>query len=242
MFAINIIMSANPFYDAYYNSDLVGKLIFLSIIFTSIVSWIILCQKFWHSSVARSNSNNFYQYFQKNKNNPLTLEWHGKGRNPFWELYVVLKRQAQDILNKNQKFSIKEGQKAYLSSADIETMEAHLMSTVSGKTMELEKNLFILSTIVGLAPLLGLLGTVWGILVTFSDMQANPLSGSSHAMLHGLSLALTTTVLGLVAAIPALIAYNWLRAKIRLFETEMEGFSTEMLSSVELQWRKVELS
>jgi biopolymer transport protein TolQ len=66
--------------------------------------------------------------------------------------------------------------------------------------------------------------------------------GSSHQMvLSGLSLALATTVLGLIDAIPALIGYNYLKNGIRDFNTEMEEFANEILASVEMQYRKVDV-
>ncbi len=105
------------------------------------------------------------------------------------------------------------------------------------QTKFLEKNLFILATIVSLAPFLGLLGTVWGILTTFSQLQ---MQGGSQVVLGGLSMALATTVLGLIDAIPALVGYSFLKNKIREFQTDMDGFATEMLATVELQYRKVD--
>jgi biopolymer transport protein TolQ len=242
MYAINCLFAANPFYDSYYHSDLLGKMIFLSIIFTSIIGWVILILKFWVTRVCSKNSKNFYNYFLQNRNHPLNLDWKQSKDNPFFEIYKVLKQKTVDLLNKNRRFGGEGQQATFLSSTDIEYIESHLLSTVAGQVKNLEANLFILATIVGLAPLLGLLGTVWGILITFSDLQTNPLGGSNQMMLHGLSLALTTTVLGLVAAIPALIAHNWLKNGIRGFETEMEGFSTEALAAVELQYRKVNFS
>lgn len=115
------------------------------------------------------------------------------------------------------------------------------MTTVTNETKFLEKNLFILATIVSLAPFLGLLGTVWGILTTFSELQSQA-AGSTHQMvLGGLSLALATTVLGLIDAIPALIGYNYLKNNIRDFETDMESFANEILASVEMQYRQVDV-
>ena len=71
-------------------------------------------------------------------------------------------------------------------------------------------------------------------------MQA--LGGGGHAsVLSGLSLALATTVLGLLDAIPALIGYNYLKNSIRDFQTDMESYSNEMLASVELQYRRVDV-
>ena len=99
----------------------------------------------------------------------------------------------------------------------------------------------MLSTIVTLAPFLGLLGTVWGILVAFNELQGGASLGSSTALLGGLSTALTTTVLGLLIAIPALIGYNYLKNAIRSYEKEMEDFGGYLTAQVELQYRQVDL-
>ena len=131
---------------------------------------------------------------------------------------------------------------SYMSAADIDFVQSHLMIAVANQTKFLEKNLFMLSTIVSLAPFLGLLGTVWGILTTFSAMQTEA-AGSAHSMvLGGISLALATTVLGLIDAIPALIGYNYLKNSVRDFQTDMEGFSNELLATVEIYYRKVDVS
>jgi biopolymer transport protein TolQ len=193
-----------------------------------------------------------YAIFQLQKQNPLNLDCNSVAKNqianPFQEIYSVLKKHTIDILNKNRRFSQKSQKQAqnpevsYLSPSDIDFVDAHLATNVAHQTKNLEKNLFILATVVSLAPFLGLLGTVWGILTTFSELQTQG-GGSTHQMvLGGLSLALATTVLGLVDAIPALIGYNYLKNNIRDFEIEMEGFSTEILACVEMQYRQVDLS
>lgn len=243
-------IGSNPFFDAYVQSDVLGKLIFIGLLALSICSWIILIHKCWQTYLARKYSIQFHEAFQLQKLNPLSLDCDGslrrKSPNPFFDLYLILKKYTLELLNKNRRFgqmsnnALSENGTSYLSPSDIDFVESHLMSTVASQTKNLEKNLFILSTIVSLAPFLGLLGTVWGILTTFSELQAQT-SGSTHQMvLGGLSLALATTVLGLLDAIPALIGYNYLKNAIRDFETEMEGFSTEILASVEMQYRKVD--
>jgi len=164
-----------------------------------------------------------------------------------WEPFSAERIKTIEILNKNRRFAqLNKGSgsetASYLSPSDIEFVESHLLSTVSSQTSNLEKNLYVLSTVVSLAPFLGLLGTVWGILTTFSELQSLS-TGSTHQMvLGGLSLALATTVMGLLDAIPALIGYNYLKNGIKDFQTEMECFSNEILTSVELQYRKVDVS
>jgi biopolymer transport protein TolQ len=184
--------------------------------------------------------------------NPLALEPEFIIRksqpSPFFDLYFVLKKYTLEVLNKNRKFGPQqsphsgENAHSYLSPTDIDFVQAHLMTTVANQTKHLEKNLFILSTIVSLAPFLGLLGTVWGILSTFSELQNHATSSGSGMVLGGISLALATTVLGLIDAIPALIGYNYLKNSVRDFQTDMEGFSNELLASVEMYYRKVDVS
>jgi biopolymer transport protein TolQ len=239
-------LAANPFFEAYIQSDFMGKLIFLGLLALSIASWTVLFQKMIYTRKARLQSQRFQEAFQMQKLNPLSLEITPQTKtatNPFLNIYQVMRKHTLDILNKNHRFSPsdKENQPSYLSPTDIDFVESHLATTIASQTKQLEKNLYVLSTIVTLAPFLGLLGTVWGILTTFSELQTH-VSGSAHQMvLGGLSLALATTVLGLIDAIPALIGYNYLKNKIKDFQTDMEGFANEMLSSVELQYRQVDV-
>ncbi len=237
----SLILSGNPFFEAYLHSDFMGKAIFIGLVLLSISSWIVLIYKVWLTTQARKNSQAFNHAFQQQRQTPLTLPAEtASSPNPFLELYAILKKQTVEILNKNRLFAKKDGG-TYLSPSDIDLVQAHLMSGISHQVKNLEKYLFILSTVVSLGPFLGLLGTVWGILTTFSEMQANVGGSSSQMVIGGLSLALATTVLGLVDAIPALIGYNYLKNSIRDFEIDMEGFSTEILASVELQYRQVDV-
>lgn len=242
----NIFLASNPFFDAYLQSDFLGKLIFISLIALSICSWIIMIHKFWLTYYSRKHSIQFYQTFQQKKASPLSFDSESQVKqqlNPFYDLYSVLKKHTIDILNKNRRFGgqTSENTASFLSPSDIDFVDTHLMSTIATNTKNLEKNLFILSTVVSLGPFLGLLGTVWGILTTFSEMQAQSAGSTSQMVLGGLSLALATTVLGLLDAIPALIGYNYLKNSINGFQTEMEGFSTEILAAVEMQYRKVDV-
>lgn len=247
MFVNSLFLGANPFFEAYLHSDFLGKLIIIGLILLSICTWIVLVHKVWITYQARKNSEKFDKIFQNNKADPLDLKLDEEENiNPFFELYSVLKKHTVEILNKNRLFGgnkiDKDGIVSFLSPSDIEFVEAQLYSTISSQVKYLEKNLYILSTIVSLGPFLGLLGTVWGILTTFSELQSAAGGATNQMVIGGLSLALATTVLGLLDAIPALIGYNYLKNSIRDFETDMEGFSTEILSSVEMQYRKVDIN
>lgn len=254
--AINVnhaILASNPFWQAYVLSDWLGKLIFIALYGLSIISWIVLLYKFRQIYVARNLSRRFREELFKNSSNILqqTVQLSKGPENPFLFLFTVLKKHSIELLNKNRRYAAtlplppeESGGAAlpvYLSPSDVDFVQAHLGSVAASELQQLDRNLFILSTTVSLAPFLGLLGTVWGILVTFSALQnAGAAAASNQVVLGGLSLALATTVLGLLDAIPALIGYNYLKNEIRSFEIEIESFSTEILAAIEMNYRKVD--
>ncbi len=162
---------------------------------------------------------------------------------PFLTLFSVLKHKLKDILDKNIFFTQQAQKKVNnsLSKTDVEMIDSHLQVAVAKEKERLEKNLFILSLAVTLAPFLGLLGTVWGILIAFGQLQQGNLVSSNKVILGGLSTALTTTVLGLLIAIPALIGYNYLKNKSHMFLIEMRDFAQQLISTVELEYRSVDI-
>lgn len=234
------LCEGNPFFAAYSESDLLGKVIFVSLLLLSVVTWSVLLQKVWLTRQVQKDSISFRKLFFQNSKNPLEISQPAPSEYPnaFAIIYEVLKTKTLEIFERKNDASQKKVQ--HLTAADIALLETHASTTVSSLTNFLEKNLFILSTIVTLAPFLGLLGTVYGILTTFSELGAGQSGGSSQAILGGLSLALTTTVLGLIDAIPALIGYNYLKHIIYDFDSQMQRFATDILSNVELEYRKQE--
>lgn len=247
MFVKNSIIlgSSSPFLQAYQQSDLLGKGIYLAIVAASVICWTLMIYKTWMIKEAKKNSLEFRKRVDFRKGNLLTQEGEGEKKekqpNPYFEIYTVLKKHTVELLRKNHHVLGQKEGGAYLSPTDIDCIEANLASAIACQAKEMDKHLFILSTIVGLAPLMGLLGTVWGILISFSQLQSQVVATSNQMVLGGIALALTTTVLGLLTAIPALIAYNYLKSSIRDFETDMEGFTNDMLSSIEMRYRKVDI-
>ncbi len=241
---LKILLISNPFFESYINSDLLGKLIFIGLIALSVLSWIIILYKTRQTFLTKRNSFRFKEKFERQKGNLLNFEDAAIPSSPFREIYQSLKKVSLDLLGKNHHFlKHQHGQSetSFLSESDIDFVEVNLLTTVTKESKTLERNLFILATIITLAPFLGLLGTVWGILTTFSELQAQ--GGPAHqTVLNGLSLALATTVLGLIDAIPALIGYNYLKNALKDFETDMISFSRDLLATLELRYRKVDLS
>ena len=235
------IAAGNPFIDAWFDADGIGKMIFLGLLVLSIMSWTLIGYKLWIMRHVKSQSAQFKRSFFEQKENALevhcTLPSRSDIPNAFCLLYDGMKNKTVELIEKNNRIGLFD-KSSKLGAADIPLIESHAASLIQSINKFLEKNLFILSTTVTLAPFLGLLGTVYGILLTFSSFSTEGSLLSNQQILGGLSLALTTTVLGLINAIPALIGYNFLRNSILEFDNEMERFATEILSCIDVQYRR----
>lgn len=230
---------------AYYQSDLFGKMIFLLLFFLSIVSWVIFIQKYILLKRVKSSNLQFFQFFQQRKEHLFDLSFPKQiiqpaklSIVPYYELYKTLKSATLELLNKNRYFHPEKDAQVFLSRADVDLVESQLYSHLSDQVNSVEKNLFLLPMIVTLAPFLGLLGTVWGILITFSGLQSHSFTSSNATVLSGLSMALATTVVGLTVAIPALVAYNYLKNGCKLYQNDTENFSRHLLATIEIQYRR----
>jgi len=237
-----ILAAGNPFISAYVQSDWFGKGIFWGLFLLSILSWSVIAHKGWIFFHIQRLSSQFASLFSEKDPLGLQCNRHLKGHllevpHPFFEIYKALKQNTLQIIHRNHLFAPKN--ETTLSEADLGLIESHVYTTMASQLKRLEKHLFVLSTVVSLAPFLGLLGTVWGILLTFSQLQEKGVSNNA-SMLGGLSLALATTVLGLVVAIPALVGYNYLKNRLREYQREAEDFSHLLLTAVELHYRKPE--
>lgn len=231
-----LLASGNPFISAYLQSDWFGKGIFWSLFLLSAISWTLLAYKIWVASQVKRTSGRFAEQFDESID-LLHLQFSPQKSlaadlpHPYFEIYKTLKKNTLQIMDRNH-FLTKE---TFLSQADLDLIASNTYSAIATQHKLLEKNLFILSTIVTLGPFLGLLGTVWGILLTFSHLQK---AQADASMLSGLSMALATTVIGLVVAIPALVGYNYLKNRGKEYRKEMENFSDLLLTNIELQYRK----
>lgn len=225
------------FFQAYVQADFFGKLIFFALFLLSCGSWIFLIQKFLMLKKTRLSARRFKKLASLYTEELLQL--NSQSTNPFSVLFNALKKRTLALLDKNHYFA--EKNQNFLSKADMDFLDSHLHTIIAKEKGKIEKNLFILSTTVSLAPFLGLLGTVWGILVSFGELQAGHSVSSNTVILGGLSTALTTTVLGLLIAIPALITHNYLKSLSKNFTLEMIDFSDFLLSMIELQYRKVDI-
>jgi len=119
-----------------------------------------------------------------------------------------------------------------LSTGEAELVRNAMQRTADAVLFELERGLGGLNTAVTVSPFLGLLGTVWGVMLTFTQMAAKAGRPDIRAMAPGVSGALLTTVVGLLVAIPALVGYNYLAQSVRRVAADMDCFAEDFLAQL----------
>ena len=119
-----------------------------------------------------------------------------------------------------------------ITPAQMHAVNAAMERAVGETALKLESQMILLATAVSGAPFLGLLGTVWGVMDTFTGV-AEAGSANLAAMAPGVSGALITTVTALCVAIPAMFGYNFLVTSIRGMVVEMDNFAAELASEFE---------
>jgi biopolymer transport protein ExbB len=112
-----------------------------------------------------------------------------------------------------------------------EALEERLQVALSGQKLLLERNLNVLGTMAAIAPLIGLLGTVWGIMRAFHDMSETG-SAAPSVVAAGVAEALVTTAAGLVVAVPALMIYNYFSRRMNVMLTISENYCRSLRTAL----------
>jgi len=107
---------------------------------------------------------------------------------------------------------------------NIEALQTHARQEI----VKLERGLVVLEIVVGIAPLLGLVGTIFGLMTLFSDLGKTGIPDPT-TLATGIAVILNSTLLGLLIAIPCLIAWNYFNNKVESMVVEMESLCSEFL-------------
>ena len=216
-----------------------GYVIIGILLIFSIFSWGIILYKTQRFKQIRKESQRFLELYHENSDLGevyaacISLQTAPLVR-VFKAGYLELQRIRKDMM------TIKTDRRSSISvyfPEWVEEFTSVLQESLIRETMLLERMLIFLAVTSSSGPLLGLLGTVWGVMMSFWSVGMQGYS-SLAAVAPGISAALTTTVAGLVAAIPAAIAYNYLLNHVKVFSAEMECFASEFTSVIRRELRK----
>ena len=210
-------------------ASFVAKLVLVALIFFSISCWVLIVQKKILLTKTHKDTEHFLGLFRNSarfsevksacSKYPFSPQV-GLFLAGFSELQFQLKHQPAGDKGSQPKVR------------NLESINRVLQRASFVELTKLEKNLNILATTASVAPFVGLLGTVWGIIEAFHDIGEQK-SASLAVVAPGIAEALIATAVGLFAAIPAVMAYNYFINKVRLVSGEMEDFCLEFLGIVE---------
>jgi biopolymer transport protein TolQ len=207
----------------------VGKGIVFILMGFSVVSWAMIILKYQFLRRAEKESHEFLQAFRKNKNiDALFRNAESKKYSPLATLFVDGYRGAEAIIRTLPDEKVTEEERPLIS----QEIERSLKITTQDEIVYMERYLAFLGTTGTVGPLLGLFGTVWGIMDAFYGIGLKG-AGDIGALAPGLAAALINTISGLFVAIPAVIAYNYFADKIRDIAIRCDSFSMEFLSYLE---------
>jgi biopolymer transport protein TolQ len=204
-------------WSLFIRADFIVKSVILMLIGCSIYSWAIIIEKFRLYKKINIESEEFEEKFWKSKsaetfynNLPANLE------NPMASLF---KDSMQTLLKAKNKSNLND------------RMSSMLEVNIENQMVKLEKGFTFLATVGSTAPFIGLFGTVWGIMNSFQSIAISR-NTSLAIVAPGIAEALFATALGLLAAIPAVVAYNKFNNDSKKYSQKLENFSKRFLSII----------
>ena len=220
----DVVNTANQMsmWDLVWASDMVTKVVMIGLIAASVWSWAIIIEKFGTLRQVKQLSKKFEETF-----------WSGGSLD---RLYDSIGNRPRDPMSAMFVSAMKEWRRSNimqsktdrsLRGASLQQRIEKAMTVAMDKELEdLDNRLGFLASTGSVAPLVGLFGTVWGIINSFNAIAVTQ-SNSLSAMAPGIAEALFTTAFGLIAAIPAVVAYNIITTDIDRYAKRLENFIAE---------------
>lgn len=232
------------------HTGIVVRIVLLILLCLSLGCWTVMVAKFWSfKKIQRENiefltkfhqSRNFAQFYQESRKfstTPLVYIF----RAGYGEFVRFMKTIDTDAGRQDQKIAsavlTKKGYNTFLGDHLKEIVNRAMETASMVERARMERWTPVLASTGSSAPFIGLFGTVWGIMNSFRHIG---LQGSANlaVVAPGIAEALIATAIGLAAAIPAVIAYNYFMQKIHTVETDMKHFANDFLNAVEREWVK----
>lgn len=223
---------------AFWDSTLPGQVIVIILFLGSAMAWTIMWTKGTQLKFASTSSERFLEAFRAGAAPPsLYIRDEDYPGAPLNTIYregceaLEAELQAQGLHLDEIGDSVSDSYRQ-LTLNQLEALRAVVDRNVADGALQLEEQMGFLATAVSSAPFLGLLGTVWGVMDAFAGMAQSG-SAALSAVAPGISGALLTTIVGLLVALPSMIGYNLLSARIRKISVQMDNFAQEFISEIQ---------
>jgi biopolymer transport protein TolQ len=234
--SVNVGESVQNFHlsmwDLFFGADWVVQIVLIVLMFASIWSWTIILAKLSRLRMLKRQSDKFEEAF-----------WSGVSLN---QLFESISKRTLTPMATVFSAAMKEWQhqpgRGLGKSSDrfsVQDRIQRVMSVTINREMDdLEKYMIFLGSVGSTAPFIGLFGTVWGVMDSFQSIAASQ-STNLAVVAPGMAEALFATGIGLIAAVPAILAYNKLSTEINRFGNRLEAFAEEFMTVISRQAEEV---
>jgi len=201
----------------FIRADIIVKSVIIILILASIYSWAIIIDKYRLFKKINKSSEEFEDKFWKSKS----------AENFYNNLPANIDDPMANVFKGSMQVVIKARSKTNLSERLTSVLEVNIEKQMN----IIDKNYTFLATVGSTAPFIGLFGTVWGIMNSFQSIAISR-NTSLAIVAPGIAEALFATALGLLAAIPAVVAYNKFNSDSKKYSARIENFSKRFLSII----------
>lgn len=213
----------------------VVKFVLLVLLFFSIISWAIMFIKFKYIRKSYKESADFTDVFWQCRT---LADAFAKAKalrsSPMARIFITAYMEMARSDKKDGKSTLRT-ETSYLQTMG--SVKRTLRRAINVEVRRLSQLVPFLATAGNTAPFIGLFGTVWGIMDTFHGIGVSG-SASLAVVAPGISEALIATAAGLAVAIPSVIAYNYFTDRIRVLDSELQSFSSDLLNIIEKDIQK----
>ena len=209
-------------------SNLATKIVLVVLAVFSVVTWFMIVMKWWQFRRIRKQADRFFVEMER----AATLQdaYHGVMKLPP-SPYGRMLREGMNFFSEVSPALKGQDDPAVAKRTQIEVLRMIFAKEIAAERDLMSRFIPWLATIGSVSPLLGLLGTVLGVMDAFIGISTRG-SGNISAVAPGVAEALVTTVAGLAVAIPAVMAYNLFVSRLTLFAGELEGFAYEVMGTM----------
>ena len=204
-------------FSLFLKADIIVKTVIISLILCSVYSWAVIIEKYRLFKKINKSSEEFEEKF-----------WNSKSAENFYNslpnnledpMSLVFQNAMENLLKRKSKTNLSERMTAFLEGG------------IEKEMSKIEKGFTFLATVGSTAPFIGLFGTVWGIMNSFQSIAISR-NTSLAIVAPGIAEALFATALGLLAAIPAVVAYNKFNTDAKKYSEKLENFSKRFLTII----------
>ena len=216
--AVGLASSADfSIFKLFLRADIIVKSVIIILIASSIYSWAIILEKYKLFKKINKSSEEFENKF-----------WKSRSAESFYNnLPADIDDPMANVFKDTMQVIVKSKSKSNISNR----LESMLEVSIEKQMNTIEKSYTFLATVGSTAPFIGLFGTVWGIMNSFQSIAISR-NTSLAIVAPGIAEALFATALGLLAAIPAVVAYNKFTSDSKKYSQKLESFSKRFTSII----------